>query len=162
MSPLHLQVALRAGPYLRRLEVSASLGSRDSTYRVAATVVSSASWSTDLHEPDLRVCDHPPPPELLYESFKDALAGVTTWAKDHGDRVSFNKQRWDTGGRCRLLMTCYRRGKAKPREAGDHEAGESSVPRRRPGAVSQKTDCKMQFWLLTNDDTQPDGQWRVK
>ncbi|KAG6059728.1 hypothetical protein E4U32_003838 [Claviceps aff. humidiphila group G2b] len=59
-------------------------------------------------------------------------------------------------------MTCYRRGKAKPREAGDHEAGESSVPRRRPGAVSQKTDCKMQFWLLTNDDTQPDGQWRVK
>ncbi|KAG6097203.1 hypothetical protein E4U30_000855 [Claviceps sp. LM220 group G6] len=115
---------------------------------------------TDLHEPDLRVRDHPPPPELLYESFKDALAGVTTWAKDHG--VSYNKQRWDRGGRCRLLMTCYRRGKAKPREAGDHEAGESSVPRRRPGAVSQKTGCKMQFWLLANDNTQPDGQWRVK
>ncbi|KAG6306489.1 hypothetical protein E4U45_007060 [Claviceps purpurea] len=31
---------------------------------------------TDLHEPDLRVRDHPPPPpELLYESFKDELAG---------------------------------------------------------------------------------------
>ncbi|KAG6131165.1 hypothetical protein E4U38_004088 [Claviceps purpurea] len=32
---------------------------------------------TDLHEPDLRVRDHPPPPppELLYESFEDALAG---------------------------------------------------------------------------------------
>ncbi|KAG6158925.1 hypothetical protein E4U11_004496, partial [Claviceps purpurea] len=52
-------------------------------------------------------------------------------------------------GRCRLIMACYRRGKAKPHEAGDHEAGdheagdheagdheagESSVPRRRPGA----------------------------
>ncbi|KAG6153365.1 hypothetical protein E4U11_007025 [Claviceps purpurea] len=59
-------------------------------------------------------------------------------------------------------MACYRRGKAKPHEAGDHEAGDSSVPRRRPGAVSQKTDCKMQFWLVANDNTQPDGQWRVK
>ncbi|KAG6183828.1 hypothetical protein E4U27_001188, partial [Claviceps purpurea] len=59
-------------------------------------------------------------------------------------------------------MACYRRGKAKPHKAGDHEAGESSVPRRRPGAVSQKTDCKMQFWLVANDNTQPDGQWRVK
>ncbi|KAG6051269.1 hypothetical protein E4U33_000631 [Claviceps sp. LM78 group G4] len=28
---------------------------------------------TDLHEPDLRVRDHPPPPELLYESFEDAI-----------------------------------------------------------------------------------------
>ncbi|KAG6018490.1 hypothetical protein E4U40_000274, partial [Claviceps sp. LM458 group G5] len=39
---------------------------------------------TDLHEPDLRVRDHPPPPELVYESFNDALAGATAWAKDHG------------------------------------------------------------------------------
>ncbi|KAG5935987.1 hypothetical protein E4U59_005252 [Claviceps monticola] len=36
---------------------------------------------TGLHEPDLRVRDHPPPPppppppELLYEGFEDALAG---------------------------------------------------------------------------------------
>ncbi|KAG6066026.1 hypothetical protein E4U32_006611 [Claviceps aff. humidiphila group G2b] len=113
---------------------------------------------TDLHEPDLRVRDHPPPPELVYESFNDALAGVTAWAKDHG--VAYHRHRWSRGHRYRLCMTCYRRG--KPRAADDREAGESSVSRRRPGAASQKTDCKMQFWLVANDYTQLDGQWRVK
>ncbi|KAG6099338.1 hypothetical protein E4U31_004421 [Claviceps sp. LM219 group G6] len=108
---------------------------------------------TDLHEPDRRVRDHPPPPEVLYDSFDDALAGVTAWAKDHG--VSYNRHNWAKGGRYRLLMTCHRRG--KPREAGG-----SSVPRKRPGATSQRTDCKMQFWLVANDYTQLDGQWRVK
>ncbi|KAG6290434.1 hypothetical protein E4U09_004424 [Claviceps aff. purpurea] len=108
---------------------------------------------TDLHEPDLRIRDHPPPPELLYESFDDAIAGVTAWARDHG--VSYNRHNWARGGRYRLLMTCHRRG--KPREAGD-----SSVSRKRPGATSQRTGCKMQFWLVANDYTQLDGQWRVK
>ncbi|KAG6234829.1 hypothetical protein E4U24_008524, partial [Claviceps purpurea] len=108
---------------------------------------------TDLYEPDLRVRDHPPPPELLYESFDDALAGVTAWAKDHG--VSYNRHNWEKGGRYRLLMTCYRRGKP-------YVTGESSVSRKRPGAVSQRTDCKMKFWLVANDYTQLDGQWRVK
>ncbi|KAG5934635.1 hypothetical protein E4U59_006075 [Claviceps monticola] len=104
---------------------------------------------TDLHEPDLRVRDHPPPPELLYESFDEALAGVIAWAKDHG--VSYNRHNWAKGGRYRLLMTCHRRG--KPREAGA-----SSVSRKRPGAMSQRTGCKMQFWLVANDYTQLDGQ----
>ncbi|KAG5921349.1 hypothetical protein E4U61_006828 [Claviceps capensis] len=63
---------------------------------------------TDLHEPDLRARHYPPPPELLYESFEDALAGVATWAKDHG--VSYNRQRRARGGRYRLLMTSYHRG----------------------------------------------------
>ncbi|KAG6052788.1 hypothetical protein E4U32_008089 [Claviceps aff. humidiphila group G2b] len=62
---------------------------------------------TDLYEPDLRVRDHPPPPELLYESFDDALAGVTAWAKDHG--VAYHRHNWEKGGRYRLLMTCYQR-----------------------------------------------------
>ncbi|KAG6060262.1 hypothetical protein E4U33_006966 [Claviceps sp. LM78 group G4] len=52
-------------------------------------------------------------------------------------------------------MTCYRRGKPSV-------AGESSVSRKRRGAVSQRTDCKMKFWLVANDYTQLDGQWRVK
>ncbi|KAG6034438.1 hypothetical protein E4U40_003913 [Claviceps sp. LM458 group G5] len=110
----------------------------------------------DLHEPDLRIRDHPPPPEVLYDSFDDALAGVTAWAKNHG--VSYNRHNWARGGRYRLLMTCHRRGKpSKSREAGG-----SSVSRKRPGATSQRTDCKMQFWLVANDYTQLDGQWRVK
>ncbi|KAG6058550.1 hypothetical protein E4U17_007924 [Claviceps sp. LM77 group G4] len=112
---------------------------------------------TDLYEPDLRIRDHPPPPEVLYDSFDDALAGVTAWAKDHG--VSYNRHNWAKGGRYRLLMTCHRRGKPSSKS---RDAGGSSVPRKRPGATSQRTNCKMQFWLVANDYTQLDGQWRVK
>ncbi|CCE30360.1 uncharacterized protein CPUR_04208 [Claviceps purpurea 20.1] len=108
---------------------------------------------THLWEPSLRPRDHLPPPEVVYESFEHAVAGVTAWAKDHG--LAYKKQKWARGGRYRLLMCCSRSGKC--RERPDASA---SQPRR--GAVSQRTDCKMQFWLMAVDYTQLDGQWRVK
>lgn len=108
---------------------------------------------THLWEPSLRPRDHLPPPEMVYESFEHAVAGVTAWAKDHG--LAYKKQKWARGGRYRLLMCCSRSGKCRERlDASD------SQPRR--GAVSQRTDCKMQFWLMAVDYTQLDGQWRVK
>ncbi|KAG6162163.1 hypothetical protein E4U11_002853 [Claviceps purpurea] len=108
---------------------------------------------TDLWEPDLRERDHLPPPELVYESFDEAIAGVTEWAKEHG--LAYRKQKWSHSRHYRLLMTCHRAGKRRERDS-------SSVSKPRLGASSLRTDCKMKFFLVAVDYTQLDGQWRVK
>ncbi|KAG6133886.1 hypothetical protein E4U46_004807 [Claviceps purpurea] len=46
---------------------------------------------TDLWEPRFRERDQLPPPEVMYDSFDAAVAGVTAWAKEHG--VAYRKQK---------------------------------------------------------------------
>ncbi|RMZ70794.1 Transcription factor FAR1-related [Pyrenophora seminiperda CCB06] len=109
-----------------------------------------------LWESSLRSRDHLPPPELVYPSFDDAVAGVQAWAKEHG--LAYRKQKWALGRRYRLLMSCSRSGKPRDRR---NDPIDPDI-RRRPGATSQKTGCKMQFYLVAVDYTQLEGQWRVK
>ncbi|KAG6053411.1 hypothetical protein E4U17_004719 [Claviceps sp. LM77 group G4] len=105
---------------------------------------------TDLWDSSIRDRDHLPPPEVMYDSFDVAVDSVTAWAKEHG--VAYRKQKWTNKHHHRLLMVCVRAGK---RLEGADIHDES---RPRPGATSQKTGCKMKFYLMAVDNTQLDGQ----
>ena len=110
---------------------------------------------TGLWDPELyKERDHQPPPERLYMSFDEAVNAVDKWAKDHG--VAYSKQKWARGRRNRLLMVCNRSGKWRD----THKIGDK---RKRFGSASKKIQCPFQFYLLAEDNTDPENcQWRVK
>ncbi|KAG6293516.1 hypothetical protein E4U09_002979 [Claviceps aff. purpurea] len=85
---------------------------------------------TDLWEPRSGERDQLPPPEVMYDSFDAAVAGVTAWAKEHG--VAYRKQTWTNKHHHRLLMVCFHAGE-HPERADVHDGS-----RLRPGATSQK------------------------
>ncbi|KAG6066768.1 hypothetical protein E4U32_005415 [Claviceps aff. humidiphila group G2b] len=140
-------------PHRRRPRVPEYIPRRRNHGELCEVVEGEDCDLTDLWEPDSRERDHLPPPELVYESFDEAIAGVTEWAKEHG--LAYRKQKWSHSRHFRLLMTCHRAGKRRERDS-------SSVSKPRLGAASQRTDCKMKFFLVAVDYTQLDGQWRVK
>lgn len=77
---------------------------------------------------------------MSHDSFDAAVAGVTAWVKGHG--MAYRKQNWTNEHHHRLLVVCFRAGKCLERV----DVRDDSRPR--PGATSQKTDCKMKFYLM--------------
>jgi len=102
-----------------------------------------------LWDPTSRDRDHIPPPERLYDSEAEAYTAVCAWAKDHG--VAYNRVGRRNARPWRLEIRCNRAGKPAQIQSP-----------RRPGRTSMKTGCKMMFWLLAEDSTDVEGQWRVK
>ena len=99
---------------------------------------------TDLYEPSfVKERDHPPPPELFYDSYEDAIKAVDNWGLLHGTK--FIQRKWAKGGKTRRLMCCYRHGEV------DDRRDRRGVKRKRQGASSQRTGCPMQFWIVIKE-----------
>ncbi|EMD94148.1 hypothetical protein COCC4DRAFT_30948 [Bipolaris maydis ATCC 48331] len=108
----------------------------------------------NLWELSSRDRDHAPPPEALYDSHQQAKEAVLAWGRAHG--VAYRSYGWTDRRHVRERIVCTRQGTVPVRKPTER-------PRTRMGATSQKTNCKMGFWLVAEDYTNLDTcQWRVK
>lgn len=109
---------------------------------------------SNLHNPELKVSrDHVPPPQNTYNDMDSALDAVYKHAKAHG--VLYVIKGWANKRRNSRIMTCSCFGKPK-------DTRKLGSKRRKEGAASRKTGCKMQFTIAAVDNTDLEHtQWRV-
>lgn len=119
-----------------------------------ASPISSDETTTTLEAGEFNL---PPPPENTFPSYAAATQAMYTWAKDYGyDLSTYRSVKMKSGVIYKRIFRCTRAGKV------DNKRKLTEEDRIRPKRGSKKTGCKMTIQLVTAEQSNPEGPWRIK